>query len=94
MQQKIDELKAKVLAEIDETNSVRALYDLKMRFQAELKGISGGMKDLPKEERPAFGKILNEFKSGMEATFEARAAALCEYGKRRMDRLHGQTECG
>ena len=78
MQQKIDELKAKVSAEIDETNSVRALYDLKMRFQAELKGISGGMKDLPKEERPAFGKILNEFKSGMEATFEARAAALKE----------------
>ena len=78
MQQKIDELKAKVLAEIDETNSVRALYDLKMRFQAELKGISGGMKDLPKEERPAFGKILNEFKSGMEATFEERAAALKE----------------
>lgn len=78
MQQKIDELKAKVLAEIDETHSVRALYDLKMRFQAELKGISGGMKDLPKEERPAFGKILNEFKSGIEATFEERAAALKE----------------
>ena len=78
MQQKIDELKAKVLAEIDETHSVRALYDLKMRFQAELKGISGGMKDLPKEERPAFGKILNELKSGAEALFEARAAALKE----------------
>ena len=78
MQQKIDELKAKVLAELDETHSVRALYDLKMRFQAELKGISGGMKDLPNEERPAFGKILNEFKSGIEATFEERAAALKE----------------
>ena len=78
MQQKIDELKAKVLAEMNDTNSVRALYDLKTRFQTELKGISGGMKDLPKEERPAFGKILNEFKSGMEATFEARAAALKE----------------
>lgn len=78
MQRKIDELKTKVLEEMEQTRSVRALYDLKTRFQAELKSISGGMKDLPKEERPAFGKILNEFKSGVEALFEERAAALKE----------------
>ncbi|MDD6995849.1 MAG: phenylalanine--tRNA ligase subunit alpha [Candidatus Borkfalkiaceae bacterium] len=78
MRQKIDELKAKVLADMKKTQTVRELYDLKTRFQTELKGISGGMKDLPKEERPAFGKILNEFKTGVETLFEERAAALKE----------------
>ena len=69
MQKEIDELREKVLAAIGETKAVRALYDLKMRFQSDLKGISGGMKDLPKEERPAFGKILNQFKTDMETIF-------------------------
>ncbi len=78
MQKEIDELREKVLAAIGETKTVRALYDLKMRFQSDLKGISGGMKDLPKEERPAFGKILNQFKTDVETIFEERAAVLKE----------------
>lgn len=78
MQKEIDELREKVLVAIGETKAVRALYDLKMRFQSDLKGISGGMKDLPKEERPAFGKILNQFKTDVETIFEERAAVLKE----------------
>lgn len=78
MQKEIDELREKVLAAIGETKAVRALYDLKMRFQSDLKGISGGLKDLPKEERPAFGKILNQFKTDVETIFEERAAVLKE----------------
>lgn len=78
MQKEIDELREKVLAAIGETKAVRALYDLKMRFQSDLKGISGGMKDLPKEERPAFGKILNQFKTDVETIFEEHAAVLKE----------------
>ena len=78
MQKEIDELREKVLAAIGETKAVRALYDLKMRFQSDLKGISGGMKDLPKEERPAYGKILNQFKTDVETIFEERAAVLKE----------------
>ena len=78
MQKEIDELREKVLAASGETKAVRALYDLKMRFQSDLKGISGGMKDLPKEERPAFGKILNQFKTDVETIFEERAAVLKE----------------
>ena len=78
MQKEIEELKTKVTEALKETKAVRALYDLKLHFQSELKGISGGLKDLPKEERPAFGKLLNEFKNGVEAMFEERAAVLKE----------------
>ena len=78
MQKEIEELRQKVTGALKETKAVRALYDLKTHFQSELKGISSGMKDLPKEERPAFGKLLNDFKNGVEAMFEERAAALKE----------------
>ena len=37
-----------------------------------------GMKDLPKEERPTFGKVVNEFKQAMEALFEERIGNLAQ----------------
>lgn len=76
MQEKIRALREKTEKAVRETETGRALYELKTRFQAELKSIMSGMKDLPKEERPAFGKLINEFKEDMEAQFEARAAVV------------------
>lgn len=76
MQEKIRALREKTETAMRETQTGRALYELKTRFQAELKSIMSGMKDLPKEERPAFGKLINEFKEDMEAQFEARAAVV------------------
>ena len=76
MQEKIRALREKTETAMRETQTGRALYELKTRFQTELKSIMSGMKDLPKEERPAFGKLINEFKEDMEAQFEARAAVV------------------
>ena len=76
MQEKIRALREKTETAMRETQTGRALYELKTRFQAELKSIMSGMKDLPKEERPAFGKLINEFKEDMEVQFEARAAVV------------------
>ena len=76
MKEKIRALREKTETAMRETETGRALYELKTRFQAELKSIMSGMKDLPKEERPAFGKLINEFKEDMEAQFEARAAVV------------------
>ena len=73
MQQKLETLRAEILSAMQQTETGRALYELKVKFQTELKGVMSGMKDLPKEERPAFGKIVNEFKQTMEEQFEARA---------------------
>ena len=91
MQEKIQSLKAKIEDAMQRTETGRALYELKMKFQAELKGIMSGMKDLPKEDRPAFGKIVNEFKQGMEEKFEAHAALVrqkemeAKYASERVD---------
>ena len=91
MQEKIQSLKAKIEDAMQRTETGRALYELKMKFQAELKGIMSGMKDLPKEDRPAFGKIVNEFKQGMEEKFEVHAALVrqkemeAKYASERVD---------
>ena len=78
MQEKIKALGAAMDVEIEKVETGRGLYELKMKFQAELKGILSGMKDLPKEERPAFGKIVNEFKGVWEEKFESYAAIIKE----------------
>ncbi len=91
MKEKIENLRQTITAEIEQTQTGRALYELKVRFQTELKGIMSGMKDLAKEDRPAFGKIVNEFKQGMEELFEARAIVVKEiemqqkYAEERID---------
>ncbi|MBQ9729288.1 MAG: phenylalanine--tRNA ligase subunit alpha [Clostridia bacterium] len=73
MKQKIENLRLETEAAIAGAESGRALYEAKMKFQASLKEVMSGMKDLAKEERPAFGKIVNEFKQTMESAFEERA---------------------
>ena len=73
MKEKIEALRLAIESEMEQTQTGRALYELKVRFQTELKGIMSGMRDLPKEDRPAFGKIVNEFKQGIEEKFENRA---------------------
>ena len=72
MKEKIEALRSEIEQAMQSATTGRALYELKMRFQAELKTIMSGMKDLPKEERPAFGKIVNECKQAMEEKFSAQ----------------------
>ena len=72
MKEKINQLRLEIENEIGQTETGRALYELKVRFQTSLKGIMSGMKDLAKEDRPAFGKIINECKQALEEQFEAR----------------------
>jgi len=73
MQEKIQSLREEIVGALNQTQTGRAVYEVKLKFQAELKTIMSGMKDLPKEERPTFGKVVNEFKQSMEALFEERA---------------------
>ena len=78
MKEKIEALRLETERAMAETETGRGLYELKVKFQTELKGIMSGMKDLAKEDRPAFGKIVNEFKQGIEEKFEARAVVVRE----------------
>ena len=91
MKEKIEALRVEIQTAMDNTQTSRALYELKMKFQAELKVVMSGMRDLSKEERPAFGKLVNEFKQAMEEGFEARAIVVkqkemeAKYASERID---------
>ena len=78
MKEKIEALRIETETAMAQTETGRGLYELKVKFQTALKGIMSGMKDLAKEDRPAFGKIVNEFKQGIEEKFEARAIVVRE----------------
>ncbi len=79
LQQKIDELKGKITESIKDAKSSSALYQLKMKFlgkTGEISALMKGMKDIPKEERPAAGKLINALMTWSEsefAEFEAQA---------------------
>ena len=83
MQQKIEALRAETEAAIAQTETGRGLYEVKTGFQAKLKEIMSGMKELAKEERPAFGKLVNEFKQSIEAQFEEREVVVREMEMRK-----------
>ncbi len=78
MQEKINQLRETICLEARNAETSRGLYECKLRFQNELKGIMSGMKDLAKEDRPAFGKMVNEFKQSMEALFDECATLVRE----------------
>ena len=91
MKEKIESLRAEIRDLIAQTQTGKGLYEVKVKFQTALKGIMSGMKDLPKEEKPTFGKNVNEFKQAMEAQFEERAVVVkkmeleAQYEKERID---------
>ena len=53
MQEKINALRSEILSAMEETETGRALYELKVRFQQELKTVMAGMKDLQCAHVPA-----------------------------------------
>lgn len=76
MENNFEELEKETEQDCSKAESGKALYDAKLRFTAKLKTIMSGMKELKKEERPVFGKRVNEFKEKMEARFAELGEAL------------------
>ncbi len=72
MKEKLEALLQEVSAAIQAAETGRGLYEVKVKYQTELKGVMSGMRDIPKEERPAFGKLVNEYKEKIEGLFAER----------------------
>jgi phenylalanyl-tRNA synthetase alpha chain len=76
---RLDNLEKQALSELEGIDSEQALQAWKVKFlgrSAELASITSGLRELPKEERPAVGQRANEAKNVLEAAFEAREQAL------------------
>lgn len=75
MQLNSEEIRKRAIAESEAAADSRALYEVKMKYlgrAGEVTALLKGMKQVPAEERPAFGKQVNDLRVELEAAFEAQ----------------------
>jgi phenylalanyl-tRNA synthetase alpha chain len=86
MHEKLQELKAKAQAEIGEVSDEISLQNLRAKFvgrKGVITDILKGMKDVPQEDRPKMGVMINEVKTFIENLFDEKALHIKEEKKKR-----------
>ncbi|MBX2989337.1 MAG: phenylalanine--tRNA ligase subunit alpha [Bdellovibrionaceae bacterium] len=76
---RLEQIKDEALKAFGSAANSRELYDLKVKYlgkQGLLTDIMKEMAALPKEEKPLFGKKVNEVKAGLEAAYTQAEEAL------------------
>lgn len=79
MQEKLEAIRREIEAGIGQANSRKELFELKMKYlgkTGEITALLKGMRDVPAEERPAMGKLVNDVRSWAEELFAAREEEL------------------
>ena len=79
MQEKLEAIRREIEAGIGQANSRKELFELKMKYlgkTGEITALLKGMRDVPAEERPAMGKLVNDVRSWAEELFTAREEEL------------------
>lgn len=77
--EKLTSIKEEGLGKIESCQDVNQLQQLRVLYlgkKGPIQEVMKSMKDLPKEERPAFGQQVNEIKSLLADAIEARKAVL------------------
>lgn len=75
MEEKLKELKSKVIDKIDNADSINILEDIRVKIlgkKGELTLILREMGKLSKEERPVIGKLSNEVRESIEKKLEEK----------------------
>ncbi len=69
MKEKISLMQEQAKQDFSKATSLKDLFDAKVKYlgkSGQLTELMKGMKDIPKEERPAFGKIVNDLRNEIE----------------------------
>ena len=69
MKEKLEQIKAEAIRQINESDALDRLNDVRVNFlgkKGELTEIMKSMKDIPKEEKPKFGQLVNELRNEVE----------------------------
>jgi phenylalanyl-tRNA synthetase alpha chain len=77
--QQLDELESRSLAELAAADGGDALEAWRIAYlgaSGKLKAAMGGLKDVPKDQKPAVGQRLNAVKQKLEEAFAAKKAAV------------------
>ena len=79
MSEQMDQVLAEALEAIQSAETPEALGDVRIRFlgkKGSIQALMSAMKDLPKEEKPAFGQQVNALKAEVSEKLEARRKEL------------------
>lgn len=82
LQEKLKEIYDNAVKAFEESQTRAELYDQKVKYmgkQGELTGLMKKLVELPKEERPAFGQLVNQKKQSLEALYETKDQALATH---------------
>ena len=78
MREKLEEIRRRALAELADYASTDRIEEVRVRVlgrQGELTAVMRGMREVPPEQRPEIGRLVNEIKVQVEARIEVLAAA-------------------
>lgn len=79
LKEKLEEVRGRALVAIREAQTSQALYEVKVQFLGKQGQFSALMKQMGKltpEERPVFGKLVNDVKDAIDKSYQEREAAL------------------
>ena len=74
MNEKLQQIRENAVAQIEAADSLEKLNEIRIAFlgkKGELTAIMKSMKDIPKEDRPAFGQMVNETRTEIESKMDA-----------------------
>lgn len=81
MKEKLDGIKANALEMIDKAVNTSELNEVRVKYLGKSGEISLVMRDManvPKEDRPAMGKLVNELRGAVEGALSQKTAALAQ----------------
>ena len=84
MENKLREIRERVLAELHEARGTNKLEQIRVGVlgkKGELTGLLRGMGQLPPEERPKMGQLVNDVRKALEEALEKKSAELKELEK-------------
>ena len=81
MEQQVDSLRAEALAQIASATDAASLEAVRLKYLGKsgaITALSEGMRNVPKEDRPKFGKILNDLRAVVTGALEESQKRLLE----------------
>lgn len=79
MKEKLDLILSNAKVDIANATSLKELGEVKVKYQGkngEVTKLMQGMRDIPKEDRPEFGKLVNDLRLAIDGIFDAREKEL------------------
>ncbi len=79
MKEKLEAIKAEALSKIESANDLDALNDIKVAVlgkKGELTAVLKSMKDVPAEERPMVGQMVNDARTAIEEKLEEKKTSI------------------